>query len=571
MAVFQQDIDEIRYLRRRNLDEEAKIVRNYYADYIRQYGLDLVYHKMNTERFENFKNIIDQNVVLKHAYGYEMNPEYHPSVDMIAFAEIDQDVFNLNKYGFVPNTDITLTFDAIQFACDLAPYVGVYKEYPIERTEVVCEVPQFDGGITSYVDPHTGETVSGYVSADVWPYELGLGRAEKFRCETCEGKMRCVLSGYEPGKETTVLCDPYEHVDFKVEFPRNDDLYYSLKYRMQNEEYLETLLFLTYKVDKIGEVNPRYMLSGYVHGSVLFFDLDRMGKYGERIRPDVGDIVELDFPDENNREKYEITECLDKQLTQDGINPLLHKYIWRCKARRYINSYEEGAPADNEADARFDERRKYDAVVDEQVAESVSKYDYIDENKGIKEDAVYGGYEYPEDKYDKQEIGVVEHRKYDFISGGQLEDIAEFECGTKLVTDGYQLIFIVMSGQIDPYTGEPRPEGYVIAGCDHEPVVNEAVAEHGMRWLKATNEQLVFVNVNGQSTIIAKTDDLPPDELQINLNSLYDATVSRDKPVNGKRGNFYKFRGTRTVVWSTPDGLYVRFAGGEFHQVIQIG
>jgi hypothetical protein len=54
------------------------------------------------------------------------------------------------------------------------------------------------------------------------------------------------------------------------------------------------------------------MLSGYTHGSILFFDIDRLGKYGEKIRPDVGDIVALDFPDENNREKYEITECLDK-------------------------------------------------------------------------------------------------------------------------------------------------------------------------------------------------------------------------------------------------------------------
>jgi len=85
-----------------------------------------------------------------------MNPEYHPSVDMVAFAEIDSDVFNLNKYGFVPNTDITLTFDAIQFACDLAPYVGVYKEYPIDRSEVFCEVPPFNDDIKTYVDPHTG-------------------------------------------------------------------------------------------------------------------------------------------------------------------------------------------------------------------------------------------------------------------------------------------------------------------------------------------------------------------------------------------------------------------------------
>jgi hypothetical protein len=46
-------------MRRRNLDEEAKIVRNYYADYIRQYGLDVTYYKMNTSGFENFNNIID--------------------------------------------------------------------------------------------------------------------------------------------------------------------------------------------------------------------------------------------------------------------------------------------------------------------------------------------------------------------------------------------------------------------------------------------------------------------------------------------------------------------------------
>lgn len=108
-----------------------------------------------------------------------------------------------------------------------------------------------------------------------------------------------------------------------------------------------------------------------------------------------------------------------------------------------------------------------------------------------------------------------------------------------------------------------------MAGCDHEPVVDSALYEHGMRWLKATNEQLVFVNIEGQATELAKTDGLPPDRLQINLNSLYDATVdSGRKPANRKICNFFKFRGTRTVVWSTVDGLYVKFAGGEFHQII---
>lgn len=57
------------------------------------------------------------------------------------------------------------------------------------------------------------------------------------------------------------------------------------------------------------------MLSGYVHGSVLYYDIDQIGKYAELIHPNVGDIVEIDFPDDKNKEKYEITECYDKQLT----------------------------------------------------------------------------------------------------------------------------------------------------------------------------------------------------------------------------------------------------------------
>lgn len=105
-------------------------------------------------------------------------------------------------------------------------------------------------------------------------------------------------------------------------------------------------------------------LSGYVHGSVLYYDVDQLGKYAELIHPAVGDIIEIDFPDDKNREKYEITDCYDKQLTQDGINPLLHKYIWKCKARRFVNSYEDTVP-ESEADDRAEEMKKFNSLVDE--------------------------------------------------------------------------------------------------------------------------------------------------------------------------------------------------------------
>ena len=74
-------------------------------------------------------------------------------------------------------------------------------------------------------------------------------------------------------------------------------------------------------------------------------------------------------------------------------------------------------------------------------------------------------------------------------------------------------MFTTPAGQIDPYTGEPQVEGFVIAGCDHEPTVDAALYEHGMRWIKATNEQVVFVNIEGQATVLARTDGLPPDRL----------------------------------------------------------
>ena len=86
----------------------------------------------------------------------------------------------------------------------------------------------------------------------------------------------------------------------------------------------------------------------------MFHDINSIGKYIELIQPDVGDIVTIDFPDERSREQYEITECLDKNLASDGLNPLLHKYIWKCKARRYINSGED-FPEKNEANERWKE------------------------------------------------------------------------------------------------------------------------------------------------------------------------------------------------------------------------
>ena len=118
---------------------------------------------------------------------------------------------------------------------------------------------------------------------------------------------------------------------------------------------------MTYVVNEIktAKEGVKNILSGYVHGSLLFFDTDMLGKYVNLIRPAMGDLIAIDFPSDTNREIYEITDCFDKQLTQDGISPLLHNYIWKCKAKRYVNAHENLAPA-NEADERVEEHQLYD-------------------------------------------------------------------------------------------------------------------------------------------------------------------------------------------------------------------
>ena len=80
-------------MRRKNLEQEAKIVGNYYRDIIRSYGVDCIYYKLDTSKFDELKRVIDQNTLLKQAYGYDMQPDYSISADMIAYMEVDQDIF----------------------------------------------------------------------------------------------------------------------------------------------------------------------------------------------------------------------------------------------------------------------------------------------------------------------------------------------------------------------------------------------------------------------------------------------------------------------------------------------
>ena len=573
MSVIQSQQKELRFLKRKALEQESRIVGNALRDQIRAYGVDCIYYKLNETGYTDFKNVINQNTVLRRAYGYDEHPDYTMSVHMVTYADVQNDIFQLNKYGIIPEAEIDFHFDKIDFACALASKYGQLKEYQVENTPVFFTVPS-SSDISSFP-----------LSVGDWPYDGDLSAFPsavnqdsmclQYKCGMLTGWFKAVLSSYEPNQlstieindkhgqktissfnthEYTVPCFPYQHTDFNVTFPANEDLYRSLKYEIQNEDFLETKLWLTYVVNEVQTFHGiKNVLSGYVHGSLLFFDIDMLGKYASTIRPAVGDLIAIDFPSDKNREMYEITDCFDKQLTQDGISPLLHNYIWKCKAKRYVNAHEEQAPV-NEADERVEEHEMYDQLIDGTVTDQISMYDTL--SSDIKEDSVYGGYDTVIKQYDNQ-TPRPSQTAYDYVEDGTGIVLMKFKMGSKLITNGYELIFI-----------DKNLSAYAVTTAQTSKPSDACIFEQDLRWLKATDNQIVFVNVEGESTAIAIDYYATKDELELCLNSLYDKTLDSRQPINGEEQNFFKFKGTRTYMWSDGLHLFAKLASNKQLQFI---
>lgn len=536
MAILQSNQSELRYLKRQHLDQEAKIIGNYYRDIIRSYGVDCHYYKLDTTEFENFTDIVDQNTILKHAYGYETTPDYHLSVHMLTFMEVENDIFQLQKYGLNPNMDVNFYFDSNDFACALATRAGQYKEYKIDEVEISCEVPYCEKD-----DPTKNH---------MFPYKLGLLEPIPFNCEILSGKLSAEIPPYKLNRWNSVVCKTIEHSDFKVEFPVNEYLYKSFKHVIKTIDYLDTLIFLKYKIQR-KEVNPesdnpriryKYILTGKVTGQILFYDIYKIGKYMDKIHPEVGDIVTIDFPDEKNRERFEIVDCYDKQLTTDGISPLLHNYVWKCKARKYIDAQENAIDEQTEGNERVKEKLDFTEVIRERVTDKISMYPN-------GEDKVYGGYEGLTEQmpYDKEISLPYNQEKYEFLAGITMLDIFIFACGSKLVTDGYDLVFI-----------NADEEGYKLT-LKEDRMIDASYFESGLRFIKASKEMLVFTNIEGKTFKIAEDREATQSELQFCLNSLFDKTMEVHD-INNEPSDLYKFKESRTILWADERHLYCKLA-----------
>lgn len=87
--------------------------------------------------------------------------------------------------------------------------------------------------------------------------------------------------------------------------------------------------------------------------------------------------------------------------------------------------------------------------------------------------------------------------------------------------------------------------------------------------MKATDSQIVFVNILGESYKICEDETVTDRQLEISLNSLYDKTTEAGKAINANGDSFYKFKDTKTVIFATQDHLYCKLAAnGTTYKII---
>lgn len=587
MSVIQDKISELRFIRRQNLEEEARVIGNYYRDIIRSYGIDCHYFKLNNTYGEEFTKTIDQNALFLHAYGYDVNPDYNISADMITYMEVENDIFNLNKYGVIPNTDVNFYFDTTDFACALAYKLGQYKEYKLYDTEISVKLNGLEAETMTIECPFATDILHGTIAIPLDSIELVLNEDIEMICDPT--KISKIDLRFSANK------DLYKSFAYKVFGDHPDDVFVNCKFIIKEidaffknklvrkvEDLLTVLAKYGYDVSKIknfkdiikgyndrfntnftlhskvGEVfdfakqGINYLFVGKLNGSVLFHDLNQISKYQNMIHPDVGDIITIDFPDERNREQYEITEAVDKNLGNDGINPLLHKYVWKCRARRYINS-QENFPEKNEANEQFAEKLDFINDAASNAGKAISVYE-------DNEDKVYGGYDKPIKNKDINAIDLSKEKPSIFLDETTSITIMEFGNGSKILTDGFDLSFKTSDGkkQIKIVTSKKIDKDKQYTDLPND-----------IQFIKATKDELVFINLENNSFRIVVEDDLKTDLKNRCLNSLLELTIPDNgaKNVNSNGENYFKFSNTNTILLSLGDSLICRFASGKIVKI----
>lgn len=282
-------LSEVRYLKRKNLENEALLQKGYFREIIYHYGMDVEYYRLALDYYAT-----PSGLMANYVYGESPTSTYEVSADLVAFVSIEQDNPMLKQFGIESSVNSELYVMRQDFEESLRDKVGL-PTTGIFTSTIYGDIADFSGLLTGTV---VGGELSGVTSATTVVPSGSIS-----------GTFSSVFTRYPVAVNPTIV-RPMFFTD-----------------RTVNGTMAGT-------VSGTIDASGNGIISGTASGVLTYFSSAQCvsGKTVWGIAPQVGDFIRLkEFDsDVNNYEEYEVTQVNDKDLSPHGLNPHVKRYLWRC-------------------------------------------------------------------------------------------------------------------------------------------------------------------------------------------------------------------------------------------------
>lgn len=345
-------VSQIRYLKRQNVQNAAKLQAGYYRELINQYGVDTVWFMRQSDFFSS---PVSGSEYSDYTYGsVNGNSQFDVSANIITYVKIDSYSPMMKNFGFQTVTNAECYVMKKDFEEQWRDIIG----NPVENvfvTDVYADINSFTGYITGEV---IGNGLSGMTSA-----------------------FTTVPSGTVSGT-------------FNHPFTRYPEAYNEQLYRTEYFTEMDVQGNLSGNLIGSVDISGNGYVSGTVSGTLYYFDTNSdksINVWG--IAPQVGNIIRLTeyYLNDGNHPEFEISEIIDEDLSPNGLNPHLFKYIWKCSLTRRDPSHEImiGSAQQESFTPNHNTQSDWHEIVSDGIFDYVNPVDTLDQSNS---DDVYGGY-----------------------------------------------------------------------------------------------------------------------------------------------------------------------------------
>jgi hypothetical protein len=344
-------IDKIRFLQRQYLEKEQLLQKSYFLEQIQHYGIDVEYYRANHDFFTD-------NEYSNWTMGQTQHLAFDHKEDMVVFTSVDVESTLTSALGIETSLNSEIYISKQEFTETWRDTIGVPKYYAIpDNTTIEINVLRYNGTFKH----------------DVLTDDLECTTSSEIVIDPND-----VVDGVTSGSITL----EYSRIPLKV----NEYLYDSPTYDTRYIDSSNIVCSYTGTLNPFGDGVLTFTLSGSIGFKSSYEDINNQPN-NNSLRPIVGDFIrmieyyqgEKQFDKTINYQEYTITHVTEQELTPNGYNNLINKYLYKCTIVRREASHEDVIGDIQEEDTIMDliEGQERDVIID---TESNDIFDYASED-----------------------------------------------------------------------------------------------------------------------------------------------------------------------------------------------